>query len=253
MYLIIIIIIIILIFIIYNSCEELFINDTVIFLNKTQLTNILIDNNDNYYERFNNNDLLVRNVNSIDEYKQVLVNAPVTLNNHEKSIISQNIIRINKIFNNYNIVGFSGQKASTINWHIGIIDGTLYEFGLPHTRSNIIIIPRSIIFNNNLINILVHEKIHIYQKKYLDDITNYLNYNNFNKTATKNYYRANPDIDEYLYTDKNNNLMYCKYNNEPKSILDVTYYPINESKYEHPYEFMAYNIENDIINISKSI
>jgi hypothetical protein len=56
--------------------------------------------------------------------------------------------------------------------------------------------------------------------------------------------RANPDMDDKLYMDKDNNIYYSQYNKNPKSIMDVRYFPINESSYEHPFEKMAYEISN---------
>ena len=58
--------------------------------------------------------------------------------------------------------------------------------------------------------------------------------------------RANPDIDKYLYK-KDMDIYYSRYNDNPNSITDVTYYPINDSTLEHPYEMMAYNLSNKII------
>lgn len=80
---------------------------------------------------------------------------------------------------------------------------------------------------------------------YPNDIQLYLNHNNFTKintqTNTKLINRANPDIDNNIYQDKNNNILYCIYNNNPKNISDV------ECSYsEHPFEFMAYFIQNNI-------
>jgi hypothetical protein len=59
-------------------------------------------------------------------------------------------IKLSKI----NIEGFDGNKCSKIKWKIGMISGNMYENGLPHTRDDVIIIPKSImsIFNYNIIN-----------------------------------------------------------------------------------------------------
>jgi len=154
------------------------------------------------------------------------------------------INKINNIFKNYNIIGFDGNKASNIKWKIGIINNNIYEAGLPHTRNDVIIISKSTINSNRLINILLHEKIHIYQKLFPDDIQQYLIVNNFTKSRKKiENIRANPDIDEYIYTNKNGQEMMCIYNENPVSILDVTYIPDNDNNNEHPFEYMAYTIE----------
>ena len=236
------------IFFILLSNKEYFLDNNII-LTKQQLINILIDNTDNYYQRFNFMDLKVRNVSSIDEYKKKIVNSPIDINNYEQKIIIKSIKQINHIFENYTYDNFFiGKKANNIPWSIGIVDGTIYEEGYPHTRGNVIVIPKFLIYQKNLTKTLIHEKIHIYQKYYEDDLLLYIN-NNFKKAISSSRIsnnRANPDIDVHLYTDKNNHLMYCTYIENPKSIMDVVYYPVNNPSNEHPFELMAYNIETDI-------
>jgi hypothetical protein len=45
------------------------------------------------------------------------------------------------------------------------------------------------------------------------------------------------------YVDK---FVYCEYNENPKSIFDVMYYPTNSVSNEHPLEYMAYTIESEL-------
>jgi len=229
------------------SINEDFSNNIKI-LNKNELQEILMNNHDNYYDRFTNLDLSVRNVKSIQEYKNKIFNSPITIEDKLKNIIYKQCNLIDSIFKDYKSVGFDGEKASKINWTIGIIDDKEYEFGLPHTRGNVIIIPRYLITIPRLFNTLIHEKIHVYQKMYPDDIDVYLKNYNFKKinNINRQYVRANPDITTDLYTDKQNKLLICQYNSNPQNISDVTIYPINEDKYEHPYEYMAYTLEKEI-------
>jgi len=238
---IILLIIILLIIIFYK-------NNNIIILDKYELLDVIINDYDNYYSTFNDLDLKVRNVKSIEEYKHKIKDSPVTISNHEKNILINTIKQIKNIFNNYSNIGFDGKKANNLKIIIGIINNKEYEEGFPHTRNNIIIIPQNLIFNKNLINVLIHEIVHIYQKIYLEDINFFLNTYNFKKNNIKLNTRANPDIDNFIYSNSNNELLYCNYNNNPTSIMDVIYYPINNEKYEHPYETMAYNIESDIKN-----
>ena len=221
----------------------------IIILSKKELQNILLSDSDNYYKSFTDLDLKARNVESIDEYKNLIINSPININNNLKQIIINHINRIDKLFNNYNTIGFNGNKANSIKWIIGIVNNNKYENGFPHTRNNIIIIPKKLI-NKKLISTLIHEKIHIYQKIYPDDINKYLKFNNFtnfcNKPCGNFNIRSNPDTDNKIYS-KSNKLFLSIYNKNPKHINDVIYYPINKSKYEHPFEFMAYNIENHIM------
>jgi hypothetical protein len=245
-----IILLIIIIIILFINLEY-FQNDNFKLLTKNELQKVLIDDVDNYYSKFTKLDLKVRNVNSLEEYKTKIINACYECNYNDYDKILFNINKVNKFLKDYKIIGFDGNKAVNIKWKIGVIDGEIYENGLPHTRGDIIIIPKDIINNIKLKNILLHEKIHIYQKMYPNDIQQYLSNNGFTisrkKTDSNNNIRANPDIDEYIYKNNNNQEMMCIYNDNPKTILDVSYLPDNNIINEHPLEYMAYNIELKII------
>lgn len=241
-----VIILIFAVIIIILSINFKYFND-IILLSNDELQSILVNNKDNYYDRFTKLDLKVRNVNTLEEYKNKILNSCYKCNQNEYNILLVAVNKINKVLKNYKIIGFDGKKAVNIKWKIGVIDGEIYENGLPHTRGDVIIIPKSLLNNDRLKNILLHEKIHIYQKIYPNDIQQYLNNNGFTISRKKiDNIRANPDIDIYIYKNKNNQEMMCIYNNSPKSILDVLYLPNNNIINEHPFEFMAYNIENQI-------
>ena len=243
----IILVILLIIIIILFSSLEFFKNDELQVLTKEQLLNILLNNNDNYYERFTNLDLKVRNVNSIEEYKKKIIHVCDSCNSMEYKKILLDINKVNKILKEYKIIGFDGNKAANIKWKIGIVNNNLYENGLPHTRGDVIIIPKNLLNSYRLKNILLHEKIHVYQKMYSYDIQQYFENNGFVKSRYKNVHvRANPDIDEFIYKNKNNEEMMCIYIDNPNSILDVTYLPYNDIINEHPLEYMAYTIESKL-------
>lgn len=255
MVLIILILIIILFWLFYTLLQktpcslEYVKNDNLHILSKNELFNILLNDNDNYYKKFSELDLKVRNVNSVDEYKQKISNIYYECNSIEYSRILYAINKVDNVLKKYNIIGFDGNKASNIIWKIGVINNNIYEYGLPHTRGDVIIISKNILNKPTLESIFLHEKIHVYQKIYNDDIHKYLIDNNFVKLKIKtSNIRANPDIDEYIYTNKNNEEMMCIYNNNPSSILDVSYYPNNNIINEHPFEYMAYTIESELKN-----
>jgi hypothetical protein len=101
--------------------------------------------------------------------------------------------------------------------------------------------------DNQLIKLLIHEKIHIYQKMYPNDVQLYIKLNGFipiRKREMNDNIRANPDLDNWIYKDKDSNIYKAQYNKEPKTISDVIYYPTDSQLYEHPYETMAITIEN---------
>jgi hypothetical protein len=54
--------------------------------------------------------------------------------------------------------------------------------------------------------------------------------------------RANPDIDDWTYTDKEGNIMSAEYKKDAKTLRDVVFTPKNTSEYEHPLEKMAVDL-----------
>lgn len=242
-----ILLIILFIILIYNI--DYFTNDNLKLLSNTELQDILISNKDKYYDRFSNLDLKVRNVNSCEEYIMKIKDIYYKCNNDDYYKILNAVNNVDNVLKKYNIVGFDGNKASNIKWKIGIINNNIYEYGLPHTRYDVIIISYNIINSNRLKSILLHEKIHVYQKLFSTDIQQYLNANGFSISRKKtDIIRANPDIDEYIYKNNNNQELMCIYNDNPQSILDVIYLPNNNINNEHPFEYMAYMIESELSN-----
>lgn len=226
---------------------------TNLYLNKYELEKHLINDSDNYYKNFNLLDYKVRNINTLDDYYIKIKNSCRSINNTFSQLLDKAIEIANNKIKKYKCEGFDGLKASNIQWTIGLIDGNEYEGGLPHTRNNIIILPTFIITKKSqLIKTLVHEKIHIYQKIFLNDLQKYLNKNGFTKYLLKNNFnniRANPDLDNWVYKNKENQIMIAKYLNNCKTIFDINIYPINKYINEHPFEFMAYDLQDKIMKL----
>jgi hypothetical protein len=249
----ILILIIIIIILLNRETEHFNNNNSFCFLNKKELINILLEDKDNYYKTFSKTDLIVRGVNTIDEYKETIKNSCLDISESNKKKLSKYITEANLKLKKFKISGFDGNKCADIPWIIGLTNNN-YENGFPHTRNNIIVLSENIlsIFNFNIVNTLIHEKIHIYQKTYPEDIKIYLDSNNFKKYLNRNEInknqfniRANPDLDNYLYK-MGDSIMMSVYNKNANDITDITTYPINNSKYEHPFEYMAYTLSNII-------
>ncbi len=224
-------------------------------MNKNELYLYLIKDNDNYYKNFSNIDLKARNVNNLEEYYEKIKESCMDIDNNTSLILNKCIKSANDKLSNYKCTGFDGNKCANIDWNIGLVKNKSYEEGYPHTRYNVIILPSYLIKNQNqLINTLIHEKIHVYQKMYPEDINEYLLENGFTKYKLRSDFnnintRSNPDMDEWIYKNKNDEIMMAEYYDNPKSIMDVNIKPNNSSKYEHPFEYMAYDITNHVIQL----
>ena len=224
-------------------------NNKIVFLKGYELYKILKEDKDNYYKTFFDNDFYSRKIKTIDEYIELIKSSPTEFNDYEKTKWTKCIKEADIFFENILFEWFNGKKAINIQWNLGIVKNKLYENGLPHTRNNIIIISKENVNNFNelkLTKTLIHEKVHIYQKIYKNDIIIYLKKNNFIKYKKKtnlDNIRSNPDLDNWIYKDSNNNILKAVYNNNPSSIEDIKYSPINNQTYEHPFEKMAIEIE----------
>lgn len=230
--------------------------NNIIFLTKEELFNFLKLDIDNYYKSFTKKDLFVRNISNVNEYIDKIYNSVSEFNHSEKNILEKCINKISNNLDKINFDYFDGEKANNIVWKIGCIDGNEYENGLPHTRNDVIILNKNNLKKdsaNDIISTLIHEKIHVYQKMYPDDINNYLEKNNFqkinerieinNNSNNSEYIRANPDLDKWVYKD-DNKIYKAIYEPNAKTVSDVQYSSNDGQKSEHPFEKMAIEIED---------
>ena len=230
----------------YNNTQN------ILFLNKNELSSFLISDKDNYHKSFHEKDFIVRKVPNINKYNEKIQNSTSDFSLYQKEKVIYCIEKLNKTLINVKYPWFDGKKAIQTPWKIGSVMGTAYENGLPHTRSDVIILPQVALDNysqHDLTKLILHEKIHIYQKMYPKEIENYIQHNNYYKFKKRSEItdsRANPDLNEWVYNDSNNNTFIAIYNSNPKNISDVTFYPNNNNNEEHPFEKMAYDMSETI-------
>ena len=215
--LIIIILLIIFILNLFNIIEY-FTNNNIYFMNKDETINFIINDEDNYIKNMSVYDLYARKVSSTNEYINLITNNCLDFTDEQKKIIKNN--------------------SNNSSFKIALIDNK-YEEGYPHTRKDIIFISPDIINNYNLKRILKHELAHIKQRI---NKTQFNNYDISRKRNTELLIRANPDLDEYIYKNKDNLELYYIYSSDkPTGINDII--KINNLG-EHPNEIEAYELEN---------
>lgn len=250
---IIIFIIFFLIIILYHLNQphyDTFDNRNILFLNESDLQQLLLENKDHYYDTFSEMDLEARKIKSIEDYTHKIISSVSSLDDFEKDRIVQCMDKIYSFFDTLHYSWLDGKKLNQVPWKIGMIKGYQYENGLPHTRNDVILLSREKYQSydiNELIRILIHEKIHVYQKLYPDDIEVFKKEYGYEKVNHRIHYkniRSNPDLDSFVYKNHKNELNACYYNPKPRSIQDIYYTPKNEQKSEHPHEYMAILIED---------
>jgi len=141
---------------------------------------------------------------------------------------------------------FKAQLAA-IDWHFA---KTLFPFfcdGLPLTRTNIIFLTDKTVAEadtKRLASILVHEKVHIWERMYPEEMEGWIERKEFKKyrpIREDAFARANPDVDEWIYVDKNNQQRVIHFNSlTPKDLHDIRFH---SPSIEHPYEVLAYAVQ----------
>lgn len=221
----------------------------IVFLDKKQLQDFLMKDPDHYYKSFSKKDLSMRKISSPSDYDFLIEKSCRDFNVYEKNKIISCVSKVESSLKTINEPWFDGAKAYKTQWKFGCVTGKMYEGGLPHTRYDVIILPEYVVTNytdEQLSKLILHEKIHVYQKMYPKDIHKYTQYHHFYKKIRRNEVhdaRANPDLDEWIYNDSNNQSYMALYKADSTNITDVTFYPNNSHFYEHPYEKMAYDME----------
>jgi hypothetical protein len=202
---------------------------------------------DSYVQNMSLPDLRARSVKTITEYIEKSSADIIPFSSYQKAIIYKNLELANDYLQRTRHYFIDPSLLQKIPWKFILTKG-FYEQGLPHTRGPYIFLS-SDFFNTSQkdqIITLIHEKIHIYQRKYKKYFQKKLLNNNYTIYGLRKDYpnsRANPDLDEYIYIHPLKYTMVSTYTSMyPKSIQDVhTDIPIYK---EHPNEEIAYTIAN---------
>jgi hypothetical protein len=221
-------------------------NMYLMYLSRIELYNLLASNM-KYYRSFTEQDKRARKIKTIQQYLSIISEDCSEFTEEEKIKVAKCAREANQLLSTFSTIGFDGKKAAQLEWKIGCMKGKRYEEGFPHTVKDVIILFKHIMKwpMKDLTRLLIHEKVHIYQRKYKKDVANFLDNHGFVYVYDKGYnarIRANPDTDGKVYFCKKTNKKYeSVYNSDyPKSIEDIKNKNVVK---EHPYEMMAYEIE----------
>lgn len=223
----------------------------IAFLNNHEALLHLVNDDDNFYSRFNALDLQARNCKNISEYKDKISESLLNFSNQEMETIKKLVHEISKLdWSQIHQVWVNPERFNNLTWKFICTSGRKYEFGLPHTRGNVIIIPQEQIQDSkDFKNTLLHEQLHVYQKTYSKEFNKFLKQQGwkFHQSYSKcSQCRSNPDTNKVIYK-KNGEKHVAHYNQDPHSIMDVTYFPVNQWKYEHPNEKYVVELLEQIV------
>ena len=236
------------------------------FLSGSDMRELICVHNsiDDYYDSFSPLDLRARGVSSLSEYlkriesscflkKHDSDNAESTIRQCIKQVDWETVIDGRTGYNSWIDMG----RLRALPWKIGLIGGDFektYEYGLPHTRGDVIIIPGSHCRKgkeDELLDTLIHEQLHVYQKMYPEDFQKYLDFQGFVRHCKRKDIQnvaANPDADEWVYS-KDGEIFVGQYSGGG-TVLDrapfganyksVIFKPINHPRYDCPQEYAVY-------------
>lgn len=205
---------------------------TLIFLSSVHANKIP----DHYFAGFNSIDLHVRRCNSRKSCKDRYNKEVRSLTLFEK----RNIEKLTKRLDSHlHKQGFS--KLAEIPWKI--MTFVEMENGFPHTHTDTIYIPKSLLTDPALESTLLHEKVHLFQRIYPIEtnrlITEYMGFQMaIPRYKTNRLTRSNPDINQIIYRYPNSDqLLMAEYKQDATSLVDII------DRNDHPFEIMAYSIQ----------
>lgn len=228
----------ILIFYKYQSSSQVYI------LSSSETANFLRSDPDRYVQSLSSADLHARGVRTQQEYLITSVNSAVDASEKEREIIISAVATVDKFLRTNPQLPISAKALLHLPWKIAITQGKRYESGYPHTRKDVIFLDKTTISNPEFVATLLHEKVHVYQRTYPNELQDWLTANGYKRTVKRSSIplaRANPDLDEWIYIDPaTKKEMVALYNSpQPQSISDIK---LSNYAFEHPYELMAYQI-----------
>jgi hypothetical protein len=230
-------------------------NDTrpLTFWSKATTLTFLQTDPDNYMRRLSKADLVARKAGSHDEYRYwSALSAPANFSEIEKYKLKQATKKADAFFGSlatHANMPYFHLHNKALPWVFARVTGVYYEGGYPHTRKDAIFITDGVMNRSlkEIIELVIHEKIHIIQRQFPKETHLLLKEIGFRRVGKKSDFlcaRANPDIDDNVYAHPQMRdgapWVACYKSEAPSGIHDV----MNGDKFEHPFEFIAYTVSN---------
>ena len=227
---------------------EGFEGSNVQILSKDSVLDLLVYNPpDNYYDSFSDLDLKARNVKSLDEYLRKIRSVCFYSDDgvDKNKIIWRCIARASKDMVKEDMVGkrkwIDMNKLRALPWKIAVtLGGSTYEYGFPHTRGDVIVVnEKDVKDDDEFVDTLLHEQMHVYQKMYPEDFQKYLDSEGFVRYCRRNLIQnvaANPDADAWVYM-KDGEVFVGQYSGRNINYRSVTFKPVNHPRFDCPQEY----------------
>ncbi len=220
------------------------------FLDKKDTVEFVKSDKDDYLKELTEYDIKAQKSKTKKEYQSKIIESASSLTPEEKKKLLKACNRADNVLRKIKLPGFDGEKAANLDWNIALTRGRKYEDGLPHTRLDTIFIsdrhPLSY-DDDQIAKTMLHEKVHVYERLFPEDIKIWMKhagYKPYKKWKDFKVARSNPDIDDWSYLDKDGKPLVVLYKTKnPSSIHEVEYSNNGDATTEHPYEVLAYSLE----------
>jgi len=225
------------------------------FFDKKETMSFFENDTDRYVDSMSSADLYARKVRTKQEYISMIKNCCTNFSERQKRRLILCCEQADRFFEQYKYNGLDCVIISKMKWNFALTQNYKeyeYENGFPHTRSDVIFLSYKTINDNmvhdddeQLVNTLIHEKVHVYQRSHKNEMKHMLEKQGFIEcNINVENKRSNPDINDKIYKDPASKecMVFTYTSNKPKNINDVNQTNFSQ---EHPYEKMAYEIANE--------
>lgn len=229
----------------YVYVERFVVGEYITFLDASETADFIRRDPDAYIKNLSPTDLYARKVGSPEEYTRKAANVATNFSTKQKERYARAARDADAFLRKARVPDIDLKNVATIPWVIGLTSGATYEDGLPHTRANIIFMSTDVDETpESLVQTLVHEKLHLYQRLHPDIMMACLERRGFKRWKQRMgepRVRANPDVDPWIYIDPVTREPMVAYyaTDKPVNITDVV---LDDPSFEHPYEKIAYDV-----------
>ena len=222
------------------------------FFDKDRTIKFFLDDEDNYVGNLTRHDIISLGSKDHQDYLQKSTKDARDFTDEEKQKLIVACQEADDFFRNeLNLPYVDNNVLANMPWILSVTKGITYEEGYPHTRMNVIFITDSVVKSSmtNLVRVLIHEKVHVYERLNPHLMKKWLKYHGYKPHKRLRDYklgRSNPDLDGWVYLDKNGKETLAIFKNEnPTGIDDATYPYDRKDGYmaEAPNETLAYQID----------
>lgn len=230
--------------------REKYVFDEPYFMSREETVKYFLEDRDRYVVDLSDLDLIALKSTSKQDYINKIVSDARDFTSSEKKLLIKACADADKFLYNYTkIPQINAKKIANMEWVLSKTNGEWYEAGYPHTRENIIFITDDVIRHPDLTRIMIHEKIHVFERLYPEEIEEWMRVKGYTVHSKLKDYplaRSNPDVNGIVYKSKEGCLTLAQFKNKNPSGIDDANYPCGRDwKHEHPYETLAYTIDYD--------